>query len=380
MKNKFTVLLLAAVVALQSCDDDESGIKLGSSTINRDQYTAGNTLVLIYSADNGANFSTTLPDGVKKGTKVLVKVYNGSKELLANDFAFDWSGSIPAPTDATADVAEFVTGSEKLTVNVTVKDKITLITSHRSTGRFYSLDQAEGDTTYLFTPTFNGDPLKSVRGFVYHYNKELFYVTQNTDVGGYLYTIDPSGKTASRINENDGENGADVWDAVVNWAVAADDSLISVGDFNSDGNGIVKFGTDGKRSTKTAEVDICCGLGMIHDAATAKMQVASSWDTDDGELIFHEITDAGVVTDTTSITTMQNFPSDISGYWLTLRSMAKNKYDNTVYGILYIDSTKATYFVKVDLAGKSVTYIATLGTNNNNQFNSLAFVPNYTLH
>jgi hypothetical protein len=256
-----------------------------------------------------------------------------------------------------------------------------LVTSHRQTGTFYSVDQTTGETTEIFTPTFDGGDLLEVRAFVYHPGEKLFYASATSETfaeetqAGFLYSINPKTKVAAMINDNDGNEGAYAeWDAINNWAVATDDSLVAIGDFNSDGNGIVKFGTDGGRSLKTKEVDICCGNGMLYDKATGILQVGSGEDTDDGEIDIVTISAEGVITETNTITTFNDFPDDLTITWLTLKAMAKNK-KGDVYGILFHYDLGKSYLVSVDMEASEINYITTLGTDSNNQFNSLAFIP-----
>ena len=56
---------------------------------------------------------------------------------------------------------------------------------------------------------------------------------------GFLYTIDPATKVSTVINSNNGAGGNAIWDAINNWGVMPDDSLLGYGDFNGDGNGLV---------------------------------------------------------------------------------------------------------------------------------------------
>lgn len=264
-----------------------------------------------------------------------------------------------------------------------------LVTSSRQTGAFYKIDQKTGDTTKIFTPTVTGSTLTDVRAFVYHKGEDMFfasansYLSENTKVHstagvsnrlGFLYKMNPKTKVASVINANDGNGGEyAVWDAINNWAVAEDDSLVAIGDFNGDGNGIVKFGTDGGRSLKTKEVDICCGNGLLYDAKTDVLTVSSSWDTDDGEIDIVTI-EGGEITATTTITTFTGFPETVTDSWLTMKALAVNK-KGVVFGLLYHYDEARTYLVTVDMVGEEITFMAKLGNDYDHQFNTLAFIP-----
>jgi hypothetical protein len=386
MRNYFTLFLLfVCVIAIQSCKDDETPtFKVGSSTINDDEYTAGGSLKLLYSKDNGNTYSETLSN-FKAGDKILVKINNGTIDLTSEDFTFDWSGSAPAPVNSTSDVAEFTATSANSTINVVVADIWALITSHRTSGKFYTLDKTTGAATEAFTPTYDGATLNEVRAFVYHPTKKLYYASVNSYVNqdglqaGFLYTIDPSTKVATRINNNDGNGGAyEIWDAIVNWAVAADDSLIAVGDFNNDGNGVVKFGTDGGRSLKTAQASICCGLGILYNASTSTFLFGNGENTGNMEIAVETMSAAGEITNTNTITTFTGFPTDLSANSLNLKAMAKDK-DGTIYGILFNSGPKTSAFVKVDLTNSTISFIKMLGVDNANQYNNLTFIAKHLL-
>ncbi len=257
-----------------------------------------------------------------------------------------------------------------------------LVTSNRQTGVFYKINTTTGVTTEIFTPTLNGGTLKELRAFVYHPGEKLFYasaasyIDQNNIRSGYLYSIDPKTKVGTIINNNDG-NGGDyaIWDAITNWAVAEDDSLIAIGDFNADASdGIVKFGTDGGRSPWSIPVDFCCGMGLLYDKTSGILTVGSSENSGDGEVIIETVSDEGVITNTTTITTLTDFPDDLAITWLNLKAMAKDKKGN-VYGILFHNNLGKSYLVKIDIDGEEVTYISTLGLTYDDMYNALAFIP-----
>jgi hypothetical protein len=383
--NKTKSILFAfafGAVALQSCkDDDEPVFQISTPTLETSNYTGTGTLTLLYSTDGGATFSPNLPSNLENGTKVLVKINNGSEDLTDDDFTFDWSGSTPAPANTTADIAEFTVSGGNLGIEVELDELWALVTSHRTNGKFFSLNSATGAKTEIFTPTYEGTAMTDIRGFVYHPNKKLFYASVssmvNNEPAGFLYTINPANDQATRINENNGANDHEVWDAIVNWVVAEDDSLIAVGDFNGEGNGIVKFGTDGVRAQGTTIVDFCCGLGLIWESEN-EILVANGWNTANGEVILESYDLNGELTDDQSIISFEGFPSDISSIWLPMRALAKDK-DGTLYGILFNDTAKVSYLVKVDRANGKIIYVSTLGENGQNQYNTLAFVPKHTI-
>ncbi len=377
--------MLGSMVVIESCKDDSPdyvvpSYNVATTTINTDDYTGGGTLKLLYSTDGGETWSESF-DNVYRGEPIMVKVNNGTEDLTADNFTFDWSGSSVQPQgDA---IATFTPVNKNINIVVKVTDVMTLITSHRTTGKFYSLDQSTGDTTFLFKSMIDASTLNDVRGFVYHVSQDRFYASTNSccTQNGKLFTINPDTKAATLINPNDGNGGAyQIWDAIVNWAVGADDSLVAVGDFNGDGNGIVKFGTDGGRSLKTAEVDICCGLGMLYDKSDRTLWVGNGWDTNNDEIEISLVKEDGTLVGSHTINLFEGFDEDLTfpGQWLTLKAMTKAP-DGKVYGLVFGTDWSKTYLVQIDIDAKTITNIKMIGHNNSNQFNTLAFVPKHRL-
>lgn len=252
--------------------------------------------------------------------------------------------------------------------------KNVLITSHRGTGQFYSINLTTGVTTPIFEIAHNGTTLKDLRAFVYHPKEDKYFISEATNSGGDLFSVDISTKSATLINDNIGD---EPWDAVVNWAVDSDDSLLSIGDFNADGNGFVKFGTNGGRSDRTTALSgVCCGFGMLYDKQTGKVTFGNSDNSDDGEVIIEYYTKEGDRQGALVLTKFNNFPQDapMETNWLNTKCLAQDG-NGAIFGIIYNDGSDDSYLVKIDLNALTVTYISTLGSDNNNQFNLLAFVP-----
>lgn len=379
--NKIKCILLAVGIGsvfLQSCKDDEPNprFKIETASVDESTYTGSGTLSLLYSTDGGETFTATLPEKLKKGTKVLVKVNNGTEDLSDDDFIFDWSTSSPAPTDETSGIAEFTIGSGNLKVNVELEEIMALLTNHRTTGKFYTIDPVTGDKEGSFTITSGGVDVLGIRGFLYHPKKKLYYATTSADEGGILYSIDPATSQATVIHENDGANDEETWYAVANWVVASDDSLVALSEF-VDGAGIVKFGTDGSRSEKITRVDFCCGLGVTWHTNNSLL-VANGWITGDGEVTLQNFALDGEGIDSQTLTNMEGFPVDISTEWLNMKALAKGK-SGELYGILFTYDTRVSYFVKIDLGAEKINYISTLGEGNSNQYNTLVYIPKHLL-
>lgn len=381
----FGFMAIAGLLFLDSCKKDDPTFGVTPGNITATEYTAGGTLSFLYSIDGGTTFKADIPSGLKSGTVIKIKINNGTIDLKADDFSFDWSKTTPAPTDPAAEVAEVKVGGGNINLDVTVADIYSLVTSNRTSGKFYVVNPTTGTTTEAFTPTYNSAALNEVRAFVYHPKQKLFYASVNSYVNqgsiqaGFLYSINTNTKVATRINQNNGAGGAAIWDAIVNWAVAADDSLISVGDFNGDGNGIVKFGVNGGRSKRTIKSDICCGLGILYTASNNTFTIHNAWNDNQNMTTIQTLNGAtGVLSNKITITNYQGFTEAFTSSYAYLKAMAKAK-DGTIYGILFSTSSKKSYFVKVNLTGTAnITFVSTLGADNNNQYNNLTYIPNYT--
>lgn len=264
--------------------------------------------------------------------------------------------------------------------------KDVLLTTNRSTGQFYTINLTNGKLTPVFKAAYEGETLFDIRGLVYHPGEKAFYASVHSysllgegDQTGQLFRIDAKTKIATMINVNDGNGGQyDQWDAIVNWAVDADDSLMAVGDFNSDGNGFVKFGTNGGRSLKTVEADVCCGLGMIYDAESKEALIGNS--PEDGEVFIEKFdTQTGASIESFTFTTFNGFPEGFNEIsetsWMPLKGLAVSS-DGKYYGILFNDEDESqkTYFVSLDFDALTVTYISTLGISIGDQYSALTFV------
>jgi hypothetical protein len=197
------------------------------------------------------------------------------------------------------------------------------------------------------------------------------------------------------INDNDGKvNPTDVnqsysiWDAIVSWAIDADDSLIAVGDFNSNGNGFVKFATDGKRGKGTVQADVCCGLGMIYDAENKLAILGNGENQESGEINIETFNvTTGESVNEVSITNFEGFPESfneiVEDSWMPMKGLAKDPKNPAakMYGLLfnYEDNSKKTYFVEVDVENQVIRYISTIGESVGDQYNMLTYIPSNKL-
>ena len=116
-----TIIALCAILLVQSCTSENLDpiSNFGENNIDQSEYTAGGTLAFSYSLDGGGTYTTTMPTNIATGATVKTKIVNGASELAIEDFSFDWTGSVPAPTDKNSNIFE----TKKTTDNI-YKSKI----------------------------------------------------------------------------------------------------------------------------------------------------------------------------------------------------------------------------------------------------------------
>jgi hypothetical protein len=367
--------ILLAVSGLYSCKkDDEVKLTIQTPLMDLLDYTGGGTPVLLYSTDGGSTYSTTVPE-FDAGTVIMVKVNNGTADLTTEDYIFDWSFSSLDPADTHAAIAVFTADNRNFQVYVRVDDILVMVTANRTSGKMYVVDTL-GVKTESFTPKVNNTEIPGIRGFVYHIKKAKYYATTSSSVGGIIYEIDPATDVATVINDN--MEGVDAeWFGIANLVVMPDDSLLGVG-FLKDPtqNAIMKFGTDGNKSPAHEDLDLCCGLGLLFDNDSDELIISTEADPGSMKLVRSELD--GNVVDIRSIFNLINFPGAASSTELATKAITRDKSGNT-FAIMFNIETKATYFVQLDFSVPSVTYIATLGADETDQYSSLAFVPKHTL-
>jgi hypothetical protein len=396
MKNILLIFTLILIIVLQACKEEEEHPDqfFGIEEITFDVTKSVKTdLTLMYSR----NFSTYVEEEelgpVREGTKIWVKVYEAdTKEALSSsEFWFDWSKSSPAPVQTIGSVAEFDVKAD-LDIRVQVFDAYDLV-GVRDDGTLHHIDKEKGTLRIdkqsgalkpLFTAMYEQQPITSMQAFVYHPKKRLYYtsvegVSSSAGVdGGYLYTINPVTKAATRINENNGANGINQWENVYSWVIGKDDSLISIGDFELDGYGVAKFGANGNRARTIRNAEICCGVGMIVDSLTNQLMVANGLVT--GYVEIQSLNSDGSRLNSTRLYDFKKFTTNVASNRLTLVGLTRD-HDGTIYGIMRAtDNTTletSEYFVKVDVQAGSVTYVSKLSGPGEFRFNSLALVPKY---
>lgn len=362
---KVTINVNATLQAVVTVADKTNDIQPG--TINDDNYTEGGTLTLLYSSDGGTTFSSDL-SSVPVGSSVIIKVNNGTEDLTAEDFSFDWSGTTPSVDDnAAAQVT--VTVNTALTVSVAIADVNTLIVSSASDGQFYTINSSDGALTSLYPFSYNGSDLLGTRGFVYHYGQQKYYVTTDNKNGGGFYTIDPATKLATFIDD---ENSGPWNDAMSNLVVMPNDSI-----FATNYTKIFIFGTDGNQGREfdpgDSGIDFCCGQAMVVNDTNDGVIIASDGNK---SILLASVGYDGTSEQGISVDNLIDFPSTVETNSEDLYPKAfARATDGSVYVLLFNYDTSETYFAQIDFSAGSMTYISTF----TEKFNTLASVPNYLL-
>lgn len=364
----------SATVTIQ---DDETSVALTAGSILSNDYSAGGTLVFLYSTDDGVTYSPEVPSGLVSGQSVQVKINNGTIDLPLEDFNFDWSTSTVNPTEINSDVAIFSDLSMDFTVNVTVSDIIELILIKRSNGAVMSVNTENGMLTDAFAFTLNGDSLNNIRSLVYHVADGQFYATTTNRGGADLISLDRTTKQATILNENPDND----WDAIADMLVLDNGDLLVTHYDNTSAGGqaLATFNTTtGDRSTPllfTSMNDICCGMGMIFGSNSSEVIVGVT----SGILGISDTN--GAISADIQLTAAPEFTEiDLSnGY---IQNMVKTA-DGTVYGIINVNdfsSVNDTYLVTIDITTGVVSNVVALdnSTETSERFHGLALVPAHT--
>jgi len=380
----FAAVLLSGILSTQSCTDAPApDFVVGAPTINQGGYTAPSTLSLQYSVDGGKTYSTTVPR-LPAGTVLNAKVVGGGADLSVNDFSFDWSATTPAPSASTVDrdVADITVSGGDVTINVTVSDLYSLVSSNSGSGKFYSIDPLTGAPTEAFTPSHNGQVLNRIQAFSYHPRKNRFYASVHQSDGAVaidlFYSINPTTKASELLNSTNSPG-----DFVSNWAVAADDNLISLTyRDDSESTFINWIGTDGKKLDKSKKVYDHVSSGLLYNPTTNSVLFG----LDNGSSYFNNfsIRKANATTGAKVDDTVINIFSGFQGSFepssgSAIKGIVDANSANELFALLFDDSSssKKTYFVKINLSTQTATFISTIGVDGDNRYNNLTWIPNY---
>ncbi len=354
-----------------SCKKDEDPrFQVSSTSINSDAYTGGGTLKALYSTDAGNNYTEELPTGLLAGSIVLVKINNGTEDLTADNFSFDWSGSsvVPAVTDGA--IASFTIASSALTIEVTVADIVDLMGVKSDTGGLYRIDRGTGDTTLVGSITLAGAALPKLRGMVYNYNDNTLYTSATADGSGKLYSLNPATLEATTINENPGDD----WYGISDLLITADNTILSnLWYKNATESGLAYFTTAGVTTNVGDRIlfnpSICCGKALVYGASESELITTAD------NLEVYSSTLAGALT---LLTTAVPEGFAAGAALSQIKNLVKDT-DGKIYAIAFDDTNDTTYLAELIIEESKLIFIKQLGTNKSNGFNALCWVPRHAL-
>ncbi len=373
MKNQYKFLITSCLLFLlftTSCKKEEDPrFSVVSTEINNDLYSGGGTLMALYSVDGGTTFTETMPTGLLSGSTLLVKINNGTEDLTAEYFTFDWNKSSVAPSVTDGALANFTIASDGLSIAVAVADVLDLVCVNSLSGGIFSLDLTTGDTTRVGIIKENGLPLNNIRGLVFNYNDSSLYASAQEKGSGKLYTIDPATLFAFSINNNPFDNWYGIADLLI---TEKNQILANLWYKDPTESGLALFDTDGTITTLSDRIlfdtDICCGKGMVFGSSQSEILIANY------ELEIYSSTLNGT---TNLITTLVPEGFDASATDLNyIKNMVKDS-NGTIYCLVYDSSTATTWFAEIDISASKLTNIKLIGGDGKNLFHGLSWIPKH---
>ncbi|MGC9471671.1 MAG: hypothetical protein ACP5D1_09010 [Bacteroidales bacterium] len=215
-------LMILAVLPGCKKDEDPVTFTVNAGVIDDEEYTAGGTLLLMFSTDDGSSWVSD-PGRVEEGTVVMVKVTSGDVDLTSDNFEFDWSASEPVPANPTDDVAVFqVEGT--LTVSVKVTDILDLVVVKRSDGTVHSVNTSTGQLTLKGMIVYDSEPLAGLRGLVYDPATGMCYSGATAQGNGCFYSVNMKTGEATLLNNNIEFE----WDGIADLILAPDGNIMGV--------------------------------------------------------------------------------------------------------------------------------------------------------
>lgn len=389
MKNQLSlsIIALCALLLIQSCTSDNLDpiSNFGENNIDQSEYTAGGTLAFSYSLDGGGTYTTTMPTNIATGATVKTKIVNGASDLAIEDFSFDWTGSVPAPTDKNSNIFETKKTTDNITLNVKIKDKQSIVAINVNANRIVAVDQSTGRLGKSFSPLYPG--VEDISSILYHPKSKKTFV-----LGFLTNNIGQSRRTLFSLNKNSKEltlikTFADLSNQPHSLQLSPDDSLVvsgvRYGTILTTGAILYKMSIDGNVSDKinlpkpavysdsmfplyNSKLNISTVVEFYNEYKPVSMITA-------GVNIFDVNLLTGAISNDFGITTFTDFPTAPGG----LNAATGNTVDGVCYAIF--TSYPIHYFASIDLKSKTAKYISTINTTDASNFKFIATIPNHAL-
>jgi hypothetical protein len=274
--------------------------------------------------------------------------------------------------------------------------KETLVVIERATGKMYSVNAASGELTEVMTIMLDSEPFVGIRSFVYDKDsgKGFLGTAGNADCYACLYSLDMSTGVATLMNDNSAETPPYSLDGISDLIMDGNEIMSATYATFSDGmegtfneNGFVWFNKTTGAYTNAWAIDnggVCCG-GALAPALESGTYYTGS---ENGEMyIANTNTDTysdAIVLNTDDLTPFTDANSEFTMDATNVQEFAVDKRGNA-YAIIHFGPANqdpgptSYFFVSIELATGSVTYISTLATTKQTQKHAMTFVPSGVL-
>ncbi|HDR88747.1 MAG TPA: hypothetical protein ENN63_03855 [Bacteroidetes bacterium] len=368
---------LMILVVLPGCKKDEDPVtfSVNAGVIDDEEYTAGGTLSLLFSTDDGSSWVAD-PGKVEEGSVVMVKVSSGDMDLTSDNFEFDWSASEPAPANPTDDVAVFqVEGT--LTVSVKVTDILDLVVVKRSDGTVHRVNTTTGQLTLKGMIVHDSEPLAGLRGLVYDPATGMCFSSATAQGNGCFYSVNMKTGEASLLNNNI----ESAWDGIADLILAPDGNIMGVIYSNIEYcMSLVTF----NKSTGVAGTHY--PVMLDNDKETHWSSGGLTYGSSDDQVIigaWSEVLKAGTNGQISQYISLQS-TTNIDATSAALMDLEKAR-DGTIYAMVWDESKYDLGLVTLDVATGAMTEIGLLMDGETRSdlsthgYHCLAFVPRHIL-
>ncbi len=380
----FTLALTSLLLACSNDDEPKAPEEI-TITITEADYTADGTPTIEFSLDDGATWSTDVPQEPEEGTTFKAKVTDGlGNDLQNNDFFFDWAASDPQPDNTTAEEVTFTVGTTTPNIALTISEKTILVTIHETLGELYTLDKNDGNRSIIYTTQNDlGTAIDGLFALTYHPETGTLFAGQGHfgSYDGYLYEIDIPTGTATVKNDNSNSDGLSYWGNLLNIAIIPDGSMLTFtnnidipADAGFTGDAFITFNTNGETETTYINTNGEHIRATFYDTATQTLygrtadKEISTITLSNGEATF---------TNPITIDIWEGFDGAFNPDNASITAMVKDNTENIVYALAFQNNNH--YLITLDLQTQTATYIGGIGDTFEKLFNCLAFVPLHKL-
>lgn len=370
----FLLFLSIIVISTTNCKKDtETLYQLMASAIDDTDYSGDGILAFAFSVDNGTTWSPNLPVDLKVGATVKVKITDGTNDLTADKFEFDWSASSGTLSSTTTSMVDFTVESTDIKVAVKVSEIMELVVVKRADGKLFKVNKTTGDLTEIIALVkgVGGPALTGMRSMVYDPLTGLGFLGGTNNASAGFYSLNIKTGVATLLNGNDPDDR----DGISGLLMAADGNVMANFYSGAEGFAIATFNkttgvlgphygmSDGKGS------DIYSYGGIMYGSTSSQLVLGG-----ENEIYFSNLT--ATISDTTVLVPSTNISSNMKVF-----DLQKDKKTGIVYSIIFdYDNTGYLFLATVNTATGVITEIKQLAdATQSNWYHCLAFVPKHRL-